>query len=226
TIISKDTSSSYIVSGDTDYIVNPDVTMSSSKTKPAVSVQGEDIVTFTNNGTIKNDYGNAMQVEIDGQSSDMFTLQNKGTISSVNTGISVTDAQNVTLVNTGTISGNDYAISFENDGNNALVLKAGSSLGGDVITTGSANTTITLNDSGNEDSNFTGANEGDGFKSLTMDGSDWTLTGNVDLTGEGDSLIVKTGNLTLGGDVKNSGATLINDAASLQIGTGTGDNAS
>ncbi|WP_105647457.1 autotransporter family protein [Cronobacter dublinensis] len=225
TIISKDTTSSYIVSGDTEYIVNPDVTMSSSKSKPAVSVQGEDIVTFTNNGTIKNDFGNAVQVEIDGQSSSMFTLQNNGTINSLNTGISVIDAKDVTIINTGTISGGDYAISFESGGNNALVLKAGSDLQGDVITKGSANNTITLNDSGSEDSNFIGADKGDGFKSLTMDGSEWTLTGDIDLTGQGDSLIVKTGKLTLGGKVTNTGASLIDADATLQVGTGSGDNA-
>ena len=226
TIISKDTTSSYIVSGDTEYIVNPDVTMSSSKSKPAVSVQGEDIVTFTNNGTIKNDFGNAVQVEIDGQSSSMFTLQNNGTINSLNTGISVIDAKDVTIINTGTIAGGDYAISFESSGNNALVLKAGSDLQGDVITKGSANNTITLNDSGSEDSNFIGADKGDGFKSLTMDGSEWTLTGDIDLTGQGDSLIVKTGKLTLGGKVTNTGASLIDADATLQVGTGSGDNAS
>ncbi|WP_105738993.1 autotransporter family protein [Cronobacter dublinensis] len=226
TIISKDTTSSYIVSGDTEYIVNPDVTMSSSKSKPAVSVQGEDIVTFTNNGTIKNDFGNAVQVEIDGQSSSMFTLQNNGTINSLNTGISVIDAKDVTIINTGTIAGDDYAISFESGGNNALVLKAGSDLQGDVITKGSANNTITLNDSGSEDSNFIGADKGDGFKSLTMDGSEWTLTGDIDLTGQGDSLIVKTGKLTLGGKVTNTGASLIDADAMLQIGTGSGNNAS
>ncbi|EOL9021160.1 autotransporter outer membrane beta-barrel domain-containing protein [Cronobacter dublinensis] len=226
TIISKDTTSSYIVSGDTEYIVNPDVTMSSSKSKPAVSVQGEDIVTFTNNGTIKNDFGNAVQVEIDGQSSSMFTLQNNGTINSLNTGISVIDAKDVTIINTGTISGGDYAISFESGGNNALVLKSGSDLQGDVITKGSANNTITLNDSGSEDSNFIGADKGDGFKSLTMDGSEWTLTGDIDLTGQGDSLIVKTGKLTLGGEVTNTGASLIDADATLQVGTGSGDNAS
>ncbi|WP_105636772.1 autotransporter family protein [Cronobacter dublinensis] len=226
TIISKDTTSSYIVSGDTEYIVNPDVTMSSSKSKPAVSVQGEDIVTFTNNGTIKNDFGNAVQVEIDGQSSSMFTLQNNGTINSLNMGISVIDAKDVTIINTGTISGGDYAISFESGGNNALVLKAGSDLQGDVITKGSANNTITLNDSSSEDSNFIGADKGDGFKSLTMDGSEWTLTGDIDLTGQGDSLIVKTGKLTLGGEVTNTGASLIDADATLQVGTGSGDNAS
>ncbi|WP_336282892.1 autotransporter outer membrane beta-barrel domain-containing protein [Cronobacter dublinensis] len=226
TIISKDTTSSYIVSGDTEYIVNPDVTMSSSKSKPAVSVQGEDIVTFTNNGTIKNDFGNAVQVEIDGQSSSMFTLQNNGTINSLNTGISVIDAKDVTIINTGTISGGDYAISFESGGNNALVLKAGSDLQGDVITKGSANNTITLNDNGSEDSNFIGAEAGEGFKSLTMDGSEWTLTGDIDLTGQGDSLIVKTGKLTLGGEVTNTGASLIDADATLQVGTGSGDNAS
>ncbi|WP_254889673.1 autotransporter outer membrane beta-barrel domain-containing protein, partial [Cronobacter sakazakii] len=226
TNIDEDTEDTYFFSGDKEYVIADGVTMSSLTTDPAALVKGKSVESIINNGTIKNENGNAVLIDISGQTSDMMTLENKGAVNSTGTAIDVINGSNITLVNTGTISGNDYAISFENDGNNALVLKAGSSLGGDVITTGSANTTITLNDSGNEDSNFTGANEGDGFKSLTMDGSDWTLTGNVDLTGEGDSLIVKTGNLTLGGDVKNSGATLINDAASLQIGTGTGDNAS
>lgn len=226
TNIDEDTEDTYFFSGDKEYVIADGVTMSSLTTDPAALVKGKSVESIINNGTIKNENGGAVLIDISGQTSDMMTLENKGAVNSTGTAIDVINGSNITLVNTGTISGNDYAISFENDGNNALVLKAGSSLGGDVITTGSANTTITLNDSGNEDSNFTGANEGDGFKSLTMDGSDWTLTGNVDLTGEGDSLIVKTGNLTLGGDVKNSGATLINDAASLQIGTGTGDNAS
>lgn len=226
TNIDEDTEDTYFFSGDKEYVIADGVTMSSLTTDPAALVKGKSVESIINNGTIKNENGGAVLIDISGQTSDMMTLENKGAVNSTGIAIDVINGSNITLVNTGTISGNDYAISFENDGNNALVLKAGSSLGGDVITTGSANTTITLNDSGNEDSNFTGANKGDGFKSLTMDGSDWTLTGNVDLTGEGDSLIVKTGNLTLGGDVKNSGATLINDAASLQIGTGTGDNAS
>lgn len=226
TNIDEDTEDTYFFSGDKEYVIADGVTMSSLTSDPAALVKGKSVTSIINNGTIKNDNGGAVVIDISDQTSDMMTLENKGAINSTGTAIDVINGKNVTIINTGTISGGDTAISFESGGNNALVLKAGSSLGGDVTTTGSANNTITLNDSGNEDSNFIGANAGDGFKSLTMDGSDWTLTGNVDLTGTGDSLIVKTGNLTLGGDVKNSGASLINAAASLQIGTGSGDNAS
>lgn len=200
--------------------------MSSTTSDPSAMVKGKSITSIINNGTIKNDNGNAMVIDISSQSSAMMTLENKGDITSTGTAIDVLNGDNVTIINTGTIAGGDYAISFESGGNNALVLKAGSDLQGDVITKGSANNTITLNDSGSEDSNFIGADKGDGFKSLTMDGSEWTLTGDIDLTGQGDSLIVKTGKLTLGGEVTNTGASLIDADATLQVGTGSGDNAS
>ena len=225
TIISNDTNSSYTVSGDTDYVVDPDVTMSSPRAKPSVSVQGEDIVRFINNGTIKNDNGNAVQVEIDEQTSTMFTFENKGAITSENTAFNIIDAENVTIINTGTIAGKDAAIAFSSAGSNALVLKAGSDLQGDVTSTGSSTNTITLNDSGSEEINFKGVTNGDGFKSLTMDGTDWLMSGDIDLIGSGESLIVKTGKLTLGGDVANKGSTLINSGATLQLGTGSGSNA-
>ncbi len=225
TNIDEDTEDTYIFSGDKEYVIADGVTMSSTTSDPSALVKGKSVTSIINNGTIKNVNGNAMVIDISSQSSTMMTLENKGAITSTGTAIDVLNGDNVTIINTGTISGSDYAISFENDSDNALILKEGSVLQGDVITTGSANSTITLNDSGNEDSNFTGANTGEGFTSLTMDGSDWTLTGDIDLTGDGDSLIVKTGKLTLGGEVKNTGASLIDADATLQIGTGSGDNA-
>ncbi|EPN1931477.1 autotransporter outer membrane beta-barrel domain-containing protein [Cronobacter dublinensis] len=226
TNIDEDTEDTYIFSGDKEYVIADGVTMSSTTSDPSAMVKGKSITSIINNGTIKNDNGNAMVIDISSQSSAMMTLENKGDITSTGTAIDVLNGDNVTIINTGTIAGGDYAISFESGGNNALVLKAGSDLQGDVITKGSANNTITLNDSSSEDSNFIGADKGDGFKSLTMDGSEWTLTGDIDLTGQGDSLIVKTGKLTLGGEVTNTGASLIDADATLQVGTGSGDNAS
>ncbi len=226
TNIDEDTEDTYIFSGDKEYVIADGVTMSSTTSDPSAMVKGKSITSIINNGTIKNDNGNAMVIDISSQSSAMMTLENKGDITSAGTAIDVLNGDNVTIINTGTISGGDYAISFESGGNNALVLKSGSDLQGDVITKGSANNAITLNDSGSEDSNFIGADKGDGFKSLTMDGSEWTLTGDIDLAGQGDSLIVKTGKLTLGGKVTNTGASLIDADATLQVGTGSGDNAS
>lgn len=227
TIIDENTDDTYIFSGDKEYVINSDVTMSSPGSDPSALVKGKSITSIKNNGTIKNDNGNAMSVEVSGQTADMLTIENSGTISSSATGINVTNGDNVTIINTGTIAGKDSAIAFASAGNNALVLKNGSDLQGDVTSTGSSTNTITLNDSGNEDSNFKGVTAGtDGFKSLTMDGVDWVMSGDIDLIGTDASLIVKTGKLTLGGDVTNKGSSLINSGATLQLGTGSGSNAS
>lgn len=53
-----------------------------------------------------------------------------------------------------------------------------------------------------------------------MDGEDWTLTGDVDIIGTGDSLQVNSGNLTLAGTVANAGNTLVAENAALQLGNG------
>ncbi|VTP63792.1 AIDA autotransporter-like protein ShdA [Leclercia adecarboxylata] len=80
--------------------------------------------------------------------------------------------------------------------------------------------TLRLTGTGTEDSNFIGLNEGDGFASLTMLGTDWELTGNVDIIGTDDSIKVDTGKLTFAGNVSNAGNTLIAEGATLQLGTG------
>jgi len=93
-------------------------------------------------------------------------------------------------------------------------------LEGDVISTNSTTNTLRLTGTGTEDSNFIGLNEGDGFASLTMLGTDWELTGNVDIIGTDDSIKVDTGKLTFAGNVSNAGNTLIAEGATLQLGTG------
>ena len=49
---------------------------------------------------------------------------------------------------------------------------------------------------GTEDSNFVGLNEGDGFASVTMNGENWALSGDIDIIGSGDSLLIDKGALT------------------------------
>lgn len=53
-----------------------------------------------------------------------------------------------------------------------------------------------------------------------MEGESWTLTGDLDVIGSGDSLQVNSGDLTLAGTVSNSGNTLVTKDASLQLGNG------
>ncbi|MDY0971263.1 autotransporter outer membrane beta-barrel domain-containing protein [Siccibacter turicensis] len=228
TTVDKDTNSTYALMGDTEYIINPGVTMTGKEGKAGIIALGDDIESIVNNGTVKGNSASALEINITGQTSSMVTLENKGNISSNTTGIEVINDKNLTIINTGTISGGTSAISFTGNGSNALILKEGSNLEGDVTSATSTNNTITLNESGTEEANFIGVTKGqDGFKSLTMDGDKWTLTGNVDLIGSAaDSLYVKTGALTLGGDVTNKGGSLIDSGASLQLGTGSGKNAS
>lgn len=228
TTVDKDTNSTYALMGDTEYIINPGVTMTGKEGKAGIIALGDDIESIVNNGTVKGNSASALEINITDQTSSMVTLENKGNISSNTTGIEVINDKNLTIINTGTISGGTSAISFTGNGSNALILKEGSNLEGDVTSATSTNNTITLNESGTEEANFIGVTKGqDGFKSLTMDGDKWTLTGNVDLIGSAaDSLYVKTGALTLGGDVTNKGGSLIDSGASLQLGTGSGKNAS
>lgn len=113
TNIDEDTEDTYIFSGDKEYVIADGVTMSSTTSDPSAMVKGKSITSIINNGTIKNDNGNAMVIDISSQSSAMMTLENKGDITSTGTAIDVLNGDNVTIINTGTISGGDYAISFE-----------------------------------------------------------------------------------------------------------------
>lgn len=228
TTISEDTVDTYTFSGDSEYIINEGVKIATEGTDIGSEVKGKSITRIENNGTISSENADAMQININDQKSEMFTLENIGTISGGTTGINVINDKNATIINSGVIAGKDNAITFTGTGANSLVLKSGSDLQGDVTSTGSVNNTITLNGTGSEEANFIGVTKGqDGFKSLTMDGEAWTLTGDIDLIGtDKNSLYVKTGALTLGGDVANQGGSLIDSGASLQLGTGSGSNAS
>lgn len=172
-------------------------------------------VAINNAGTIKG-------TEVDGitLSDGNIKLTNTGTVEGLQHGINVTNTAKVDIINSGSIGGGNTAISFASNKNNTLVLNTGSSLNGDVISTGSTGNSLTLVGAGIEDSNFVGLNKGDGFASVKMEGESWTLTGDLDVIGSGDSLQVNSGDLTLAGTVSNSGNTLVTKDASLQLGNG------
>lgn len=149
-------------------------------------------------------------------------ITNAGEIKASANGINVTDSARADITNVGKIDGDATAIFFGSDKDNTLMLKTGSILNGDVITTVSKSNTLELNGTGSEDSNFIGLNDGDGFASMTMAGENWAMTGDIDVIGSGDAIKVNTGSLTLGGDVTNSGNTLVAKNATLQLGTGKG----
>ncbi|HHX3400349.1 TPA: autotransporter outer membrane beta-barrel domain-containing protein [Klebsiella aerogenes] len=297
-------------SADTEYVINRDVTVSSTENTPAVSVSGMNVKKITNDGNISG-MGIGLNINIDGQSveinnnenaiissetdnavnmqsmagtfnnSGIITganngifiseessaisitntdtgvitgknglssqiavgldnsgaitgtagdgialsdgnskINNSGTVQGSENGINVVDSAKADIINSGLLGGGGTAVMFASSKHNSLVLNTGSSLIGDVISTGSTGNTLSLVGSGTEDSNFVGLNDGDGFASVKMNGEAWTLTGNLDIIGSGDSLQVNSGQLTLAGAVANSGNTLVAEAATLQLGNG------
>lgn len=172
-------------------------------------------VGLDNSGAITGTAGDGIALS-DGNSK----INNSGTVQGSQNGINVVDSAKADIINSGLLGGGGTAVMFASSKNNSLVLNTGSSLIGDVISTGSTGNTLSLEGSGTEDSNFVGLNDGDGFASVKMNGEDWTLTGNLDIIGSGDSLQVNSGQLTLAGAVANSGNTLVAEAATLQLGNG------
>ncbi len=175
-------------------------------------------VTLTNNGVMKGNLNNG--ISLDGLTSNS-KITNNGTIEGVEHGIYTSGITKVDIVNVGTIKGRDSAITFTSEKNNSLILRTGSQLEGDVISTNSTGNTLQLMGTSTEDSNFIGLNDGEGFASLTMSGTAWDLTGNVNIIGTDDSIKVDAGKLTLAGTVNNAGNTLIANGATLQLGNGT-----
>ena len=308
--IDQSTSVPQDFSADTEYVINRDVTVSSTENTPAVSVSGMNVKKITNDGNISG-MGIGLNINIDGQSveinnnenaiissetdnavnmqsmagtfnnSGIITganngifiseessaisitntdtgvitgknglssqiavgldnsgaitgtagdgialsdgnskINNSGTVQGSENGINVVDSAKADIINSGLLGGGGTAVMFASSKHNSLVLNTGSSLIGDVISTGSTGNTLSLVGSGTEDSNFVGLNDGDGFASVKMNGEAWTLTGNLDIIGSGDSLQVNSGQLTLAGAVANSGNTLVAEAATLQLGNG------
>lgn len=308
--IDQSTSVPQDFSADTEYVINRDVTVSSTENTPAVSVSGMNVKKITNDGNISG-MGIGLNINIDGQSveinnnenaiissetdnavnmqsmagtfnnSGIITganngifiseessaisitntdtgvitgknglssqiavgldnsgaitgtagdgialsdgnskINNSGTVQGSENGINVVDSAKADIINSGLLGGGGTAVMFASSKHNSLVLNTGSSLIGNVISTGSTGNTLSLVGSGTEDSNFVGLNDGDGFASVKMNGEAWTLTGNLDIIGSGDSLQVNSGQLTLAGAVANSGNTLVAEAATLQLGNG------
>nr|WP_188130358.1 autotransporter-associated beta strand repeat-containing protein [Mesorhizobium albiziae] len=157
-------------------------------------------------------------------SSGTFYNQAGGSISSVNgAGVRVVSDGLVTVRNAGTLTSDiGSAVRFDAS-NNVLILETGSVLNGDALSAGTGNT-VRLQGTGSEDSNFIGATAGNGFQSLVMEGSNWTLSGNATITGTtANAVAVNSGTLVLGGIVTNSGVdggTTIAPGATLQLGDG------
>nr|WP_167507629.1 autotransporter outer membrane beta-barrel domain-containing protein [Rahnella aquatilis] len=133
-------------------------------------------------------------------------------------GIAIYGTASFDITNYGTITGQESAISLSSTGSNSLALSTGSILNGNVISGTADTNTLVLYETGTEDANFTGSSASTGFKSLTMDGINWVLSGDINLTGsDGSTLLVNSGMLTLSGDVTSAGNTQINSGGGMLV---------
>jgi outer membrane autotransporter protein len=172
------------------------------------------VFTFDNAGSINSRRGAAVEALAGG------TFINSGTIGSTDShGILIRNNSNADITNSGTISGAVNAISFAASGGTAtaathtLRLNTGSVLNGNVL--GGANTdNLILNGTGTEAiSKFLN------FENLTMQGTDWTLTGSGTFSA---TAAVQGGLLQVNGQLTSPNVTVQSGGTLGGIGTVTG----
>ena len=158
------------------------------------------------------------------------TVVNAGLISGGNNGIFAASGMHV--FNTGTIRATGAQIASVyfaavNASQNSLTLGTGSVLEGDVLSAKAAGNRLFLEGSGSADNNFTGVDStgafdaANGFESLAMAGSAWTLSGTLSITGAAAGAItLNSGTLTLTGALLtpgNAGVSLAGGGLALDF---------
>ncbi len=154
------------------------------------------------------------------------TITNAGLIEGVRHGIFM--GNEAVITNTGTIRATGTVVaaiylSATNGADSLITLDTGSVLEGDAVSASTNSNRVVLRGSGSEDNNFIGRTATSGFKSLTMQGDDWTLSGTLSLTGTTAALRVATGTLSIAGNVlfrKAGGAAEVDAGAMLRIADG------
>jgi outer membrane autotransporter protein len=164
--------------------------------------------TFDNAGSIASARGPAVEATGGG------TLTNSGTIASANAdGILIRNSAAAEVVNSGSIAGATNAINFTGGAVGAthiVRLRTGSVLNGNVLG-GTATDNLILEGTGSESvAKFFN------FETLSMEGSDWTLTNNGIFA---TSAEVQSGTLRVNGQLTSPILTL--DAGGTLAGTGT-----
>lgn len=175
-----------------------------------------------NAGSITTD---AVSIYFGNDTTGTLTNQQGSVIASKTQAIKIDSTTGVNILNQGTISSESGTAIDLTNGSNAVTLGTGSVIEGDVVSSTADTNTLTLIGSGSEDANFVGDKNStqNGFKSLTMQGDDWMLSGNVNLTGsDATTLNVESGRLTLAGNVTAKGNTQVASGATLLVdGSGT-----
>lgn len=215
---STEGSAIYLASGGS-YIGGDVSDLSSKNTGIAIHGRSTNSV-IDNSGNIHTD-GTAVEVT-DNTTSNIINRSTGKITSTKKDAINVLNNASVTIVNNGMIGSTaGSAIAFAGTGSNSLTLGTGSVLNGNVVSSTSDTNTLILTGEGSEDASFTGSVPTNGMKSLTMQGTDWTLSGNVNLTGSDTSTLdIQQGKLTLQGNTASRGNVLAQSGTALNITTG------
>ena len=158
-----------------------------------------------------------------------LTLTNAGEIRGAVHGLRIGGPS--TVVNTGTITGgNGIAIALIGTAASAvstLELGNGSKINGNIVSAAAGLNTITLTGAGGMDGSIIGTsgNAALSVSTLTMNGADWTISGDVQLSGDtAAALNVTAGRLAIAGDTilaNATGGVTIAAGGTLQIGNNT-----
>ncbi|WP_159566479.1 autotransporter outer membrane beta-barrel domain-containing protein [Budvicia diplopodorum] len=187
-----------------------EIPTSTSTVTLATLAPGESVFHLPSASTVNAASGDGIY----GDGSQPWQLEISGSVSGV-VGINLEGDSSV-LTNTGAITGTGGNAVTLRGNNSTLILNTGSLLTGNVASFGSGNT-LTLEGTGTTNSSFIANDLPSEFNLLNMNGTNWTLNGDVDVK----NIMVNSGSLTLTSNIQtNDGHVTIQSGASMQIGDG------
>ena len=180
----------------------------SIKGAAGITVKAGSNVSIVNAGSIAADGANGIGIAIDAPTGAASLTNEQGASITSAKGVAVQAGSNISIVNAGTITGNGIAVRFTGS-NNRLTLDSGSIVSGDINGgNGSANALV-LQGSGTLTSHTYG------LSSLTMQGTDWTVSSAVEIA---SASTIESGTMRLTGTLTSPVITVAPGAAL----TGTG----
>ncbi|NIG79479.1 autotransporter outer membrane beta-barrel domain-containing protein [Klebsiella sp. Ap-873] len=209
--------------GGSGTVNNSGILTTSGRDAPTVFLQGNN-ATLNNSGLIQTTGTASSSGSVDGVVANTLGSSFNTTINNLaggqiisNNGIGIRSTNgNITITNAGLIQGGSGTAILSGNGSISLILQTGSQIIG-LADGGLGNNSVTLEGTGSATNDFVN------FKTLTMNGSDWTWAGN----GSFATALMQSGTFDLAGTLGNVSApvavTVVNGATLGGYGTVNGD---
>ncbi|AIR59916.1 transporter [Cedecea neteri] len=209
--------------GGSGTVNNSGTLTTSGRDAPTVFLQGNN-ATLNNSGLIQTTGTASSSGSVDGVVANTLGSSFNTTINNLaggkiisNNGIGIRSTNgNITITNAGLIQGGSGTAILSGNGSISLILQTGSQIVG-LADGGLGNNSVTLEGTGSATNDFVN------FKTLTMNGSDWTWAGN----GSFATALMQSGTFDLAGTLGNASApvavTVVNGATLGGYGTVNGD---